>query len=158
MPHNAPLFRSFTSAFRSFSLLPGEFYVKRDIPLGLLAAQQRDVNYDLCSLYFFSPFSSFSLSLCLSVCLSVSISFVFALVEKYVCQQELFHRVHSALALLCTRSWSLTQLTLFCHVLRHFVSNSCLTAIPLIAFQFEIRGNSRWYLTDVNNHEYNATI
>lgn len=102
-------------------------FTLNEIPLGLLAVQQRDVNYDLCSLYFFFSFLfSFSLSLC--VRLSVSISFVFALVEKYVCQQELFHRVHSALALLCTRSWSLTQLTLFCHVLCgisfEFVSDS----------------------------------
>lgn len=74
MPHNAPLFRSFTSAFRSFSLLPGEFYVKRDIPLGLLAAQQRDVNYSrsLLAVFFFSFLSSLSLSVCLSLSLLCS--------------------------------------------------------------------------------------
>lgn len=41
-----------------------------------------------------------------------------------MCQQELFHGVHSALALLCTRSWSLTQLTLFRGISFEFVSDS----------------------------------
>lgn len=45
-------------------------FTLNEIPLGLLAAQQRDVNYDLCSLYFFSPFSPLS-SLSLSLSLSL---------------------------------------------------------------------------------------
>lgn len=124
-------------------------FTLNEIPLGLLAVQQRDVNYDLCSLYFFFSFL-FSLSLSVSVSLSLSLLCLHWL--RNMCVNRNFFTECIVHLHFCARArdpWPNWHCSVTCCAA--FRSNSCLTAISLIAFQFEIRGNSREYLTNVNN-------